>query len=642
MQSCQRMPGDREPSAGSVPSPPRQPLRRLVRRALAMLFLGAALVLAARLVSDLPCWSVFILTGLLAWPIWLLRTEYRLFHRRLLLAGVIRPGSRIRSLLWKGTLVRIVQTIAALFLAWLLLALVSQMSAGHGYALLLDAVLLAVVIHPLARGLTASVQEHHRGLVARLWPLALLNTAVLTAAIMWLDFAVVGTVDTRGLAWNQVAEQAFNEFNDTAVCSLWGVSGGVIAAFETLSWHVSTLVIPGLPNVPAQLAAWTFFLLRAVTVAYLFTTLLLGIDIHLERREQHAGGRSAGSTFSRAFLLTIFILAAPFYYASVKLGELDFDTVAAGAGDADQSPDPCVPSPATRMRLQAQLDADIEATRIQTRHEADLAVNRGLESIFTDIRAGVDGYLDWYFTVVGEYQRLATAFTEDTAAAMREQLEQHLFAESDFSNRLAAINADINRQATDRFASLAPNLAETLGSAPCETGPLDLAPLRGLERDKLKASIAATSGIGAGIATSKALASKTVAAVAGKVAAMTSVKGGAALASKTLAKKGSSALLSAGAGTALCAPTGPFAVLCGITAGAVTWLTVDKILVEADEAINREDMRADILQELAEQQAVLSNLLIQHHNARIDGMAVRLDASVQRSFIPYTDGIQQN
>ena len=86
-----------------------------------MLLLGGALVLATTLVGALPCWGVFILTGLLAWPIWLHRTEYRLFHRRLLLESVIRPGSRIRPLLWKGTFVKARQTIVALLLAWLLL-----------------------------------------------------------------------------------------------------------------------------------------------------------------------------------------------------------------------------------------------------------------------------------------------------------------------------------------------------------------------------------------------------------------------------------------------------------------------------------------------------------------------------------------
>jgi hypothetical protein len=82
----------------------QQPLRRLFLRTLAMLLLGGALVLATTLVGALPCWGVFILTGLLAWPIWLHRTEYRLFHRRLLLESVIRP------LLWKGTFVNAVNS----------------------------------------------------------------------------------------------------------------------------------------------------------------------------------------------------------------------------------------------------------------------------------------------------------------------------------------------------------------------------------------------------------------------------------------------------------------------------------------------------------------------------------------------------
>jgi hypothetical protein len=624
----------------SDPGYSQQRLRRLLLRTVAMFLLSGALVLATTLVDILPCWGVFILTGLLAWPIWLHRTEYHLFHRRLLLEGVIRQGSRIRSLLWKGTFVKIMQAMVALLLAWLLLALVSQLSAEHAYALLLDAVLLALIIYPVTRSLAGPVSTRHRSMVIRHWPLVLINTAVLTGVIMWLDFAIVGTVDTRQLAWYRVAEQAFTTVNDAAGCVLWGISGGVLAAIEALSWHISTLVIPRLPNVPAQLAGWAFFLLRAATVAYLFTTLLLGIDIYIERRVRRVGERAAGSTFSRTFLLTILILAAPFYYASVRLENLDPASFPTGVSDTAQLLHPCVPGPVPRAQLQSQLDADIEATRMQARREAGLVINEEVDRIFTGIRAGVDSYLDWYFTVLGEYQRLATAFTEDTAAAMSEQLEQHLFADGDFSNRLTSLNHSITQQYTDRFAGLGPVFADTLDNAPCEAGPVNLVAFRDLDHDKLKASIAATSAIGAGIVTSKALASKTAAAVAGKITAKTSVKGGATLATKTLAKKGSSSLLSAGAGAALCAPTGPLAIVCGITAGVVTWLTVDKILVEADEAFNREAMRADILQVLADQQAALSDQLTQQHYARIDGMAAQLNEAVQRSFIPSTDGIR--
>jgi len=623
-----------EPSTGQA--------RRLALRIMVLGMLSGALLLATSLVGDLPCWGVFILAGLLAWPIWLHRTEYRLFHRRLVVAGVMPSCSRLRPMLWKGTFIKAVQTLVALLLAWLLLALVSQMSATHGYALVVDALLLALIIQPVTRSLSGPVSAQHRSTVARHWPLILINTAILTGIIVWLDFAIVGTTDTRQMAWHQVAVQAFSAVNDNAGCILWGVSGGVLAAIEALSWHLSMLVIPGLPDVAAQLAGWAFFLLRAATVAYLFTTLLLGIDIFIERRVQRAGDRAAGSTFSRTFLLTILLLAAPFYYAAVKLGELDPASFESSVEDTAQLFNPCIPNPAIRTRLQTQLDADIETTRVQANNEAATAITRGVDRIFTDIRAGVDGYLDWYFTVLGEYQRLATAFAEDTAVAMRQQLEQHLFADSDFDRQLVLLNRHIIQQSASNFADLPPVLAATVDDAPCETGPVSLAAFKELDRDKFKASIAATSGIGAGIMTSKVLASKTVAAVAGKLTAKASLKGGTALASKALAKKGSSTLLSAGAGTLLCAPTGPVAILCGITAGAITWLTVDTILVEIDETLNREDMRAGILQVLADQQAILTEQLTQQHYIRIDAMAARLDATLQRSFIPYTDGIEAN
>jgi hypothetical protein len=138
---------------------------------------------------------------------------------------------------------------------------------------------------------------------------------------------------------------------------------------------------------------------------------------------------------------------------------------------------------------------------------------------------------------------------------------------------------------------------------------------------------------------SKALAKKTAAAVAGKLAAKKSFQTGAALTSKTLAKKGTSSLLSTGVGTALCAPSGPVAILCGVTAGLVTWLTVDKALVELDEAMNREDMRADLLEVLAEQRAALGEQLKQKHYTGVDAMAARVNDAVQSTFVPYKDGM---
>jgi ABC-type multidrug transport system fused ATPase/permease subunit len=613
--------------------------RLTILRMLSMVLAAGVPVLFARVVTQAPCWGLFILVGLLAWPVWQYRTEYLLLRRRLMLSAVARPQSRIRAWLWRGHISKAVQVVVAMFLAWVLLALVSQLSPQHWMVFAADAIFLALIVAPISRRLSGAITARHLSTVARHWPVFLVNGVVLTGAIMALDFFLVGAADSRHMAWHQVAVQAFTTINDQAGCVLWGVSAGLLAAVEALSWHTSELIIPNLPDLAAKLIAWSFFLLRAATLGYFFTALLLGVSILLEKREARRQGHTRESTIARAFLLTIIVLALPFFYAAIKLSAIDPAVFEQGVAGAAGLIDPCKPNQAARERLITRLDKQVDGERLKAMHDVDTGVDAGLERLFSEVEKGVGSYLDWHFSVFGEYQRLAAVLTEDLAATMRDKLEEHLFAQNDFDSQLVRLDREVEHDSAERFAALAPQLNAELDRAPCDMGGFVLAPLTGLDRDTLRASAAATSGVGAGIVASKVLAKKTAAAAAGKLAAKKSFQAGAALTSKTLAKKGSSSLLSAGLGTALCAPSGPVAILCGVTAGLVTWLTVDKALIELDEALNREDMRADLLEALAGQKAALGKQLKQRHYARVDAMAARVNDAVQRSFIPYTDGM---
>ena len=609
---------------------------QIVQHSLWLLLAVAVLFFISRVVRPAPCWGLFLLVSLVCWPIWRYRIEYLLFRRRLVLDGVTQSASLARQVLWKGKLTKVLQVVVSMFLAWLLLMLVFQLSLQHWWVLAADSVFLALVYIPVTRGLAGTISTQHLGAVARRWPLFLLNGLVLTAAFMLLDFAVVGAPDTRQLAWNTLAEQTYLAHYSHAGCVLWGVSAGAAAVIEALAWHGSQLVIPNLPDMSARIIAWSFFLLRAVTLAWLFTSLLLGISIVLEKRRGH----SPGSTVSRAFIITIIILALPFFSAAVKLDGLDPETFVSDVQDTSVLEDPCKPDAGGRGQLHEKLEGDVETERQLAMQTTDERVSKELDVLFTDIEQGVDRYLDWYFTVIGEYQRLAAVFTADVAQTMREQLEKHLFADSDFDVQLGLLDGDLEQMTTERFAQLAPQLRQELAGANCNIGQLSLTSLSELDHDTLRASVAATSGVGTGIVASKVLASKTTATVVGKVAAKKSFQTGAALATKTLAKKGSSTLLSAGAGAAICAPTGPVAILCGVTAGLITWFTVDKVLIELDEVLNREEMRADIMKVLKEQKALLGEQLKQKHYARIDLMASHVNAAVQKTFIPAKDGLQ--
>lgn len=611
----------------------------MIRRTLGMTLAACLLLLFAGSVNPAPCWYVFTLVGLLAWPIWQYRSDYLLFRRRLVLSGAVLPESRLRALLWKGRVARIIQAVVSMPLAWVLLALVSQLSEKHWYVLAVDGIFLSLVMGPVTRQLQGTIKTRHLGVIARRWPLFLLNGIVLTGAIMALDFFITGAQDTRHMDWHLVAEQAFARSYDTAGCVLWELTTGALAAVEALSWHLSELVIPALPDVPVKIIAWSYFLLRGVTLAWLYTALLLGAALILDKREQGRAGRVAGGTFSRSFFLTIIILALPFFYAATRLGAIDPGVFVDGVSDVAGMINPCKPDEASRVQLALRLDETVAGERQAAIADVDSGIDAGLERIFADVESRVDDYLDWYFTVFGEYQRLAAVFTADATTAMSDKLEEYLYVQTDFGTQLDKLEHRVAQLSIERFASAVPYLGAEFDNAPCDIGRIDLAPLMELDRDNLRASAAVTSGVGAGIVASKVLAKKTAAAVVGKLAAKKSLQGGAALASKTLAKKGASTALSAGLGTTLCAPAGPMAILCGVTAGLVTWLAVDKTLIEVDEALHREEMRADILDELDRQQAELGVQLKQKHRDYVDRLAAGMDAAVQRVFIPYRDGM---
>ena len=626
MNSLEKQPSD-------LPHSWRQRHRLILLRSLGMVLTAGVLLFCTTIITSAPCWAVFVLVVLVAFPIWQYRTEYLLFRRRLVLSGAARPESRIRGFLWKGGVTKAVQVIVSMLLAGVLLALVSRLSLLHWVALAIDGVFLSLLVGPVARLLTADIKDRHRGVISRRWPLFLINGIVLSAAMMMFDFFIVGAEDTRHLPWSQVAEQAFTQVNDAAGCLLWGVSSGALAALEALSWHLSQLVIPNLPDVFTRITAWSFFLLRAVTVAWLYTALLLGISIWLDKREGRRAGRERESTFSRSFLLTIIMLALPFFYASIKLNEVSLQA------PVEEVSFPCKADEASRAQLILNLSDAVTVERQGVIDDVDSGIDQGLERIFTDIEAGVEEYLDWYFTVVGEYQRLAAVFSEDVTAAMSEKLEEYLFERSDYETRLGALNDDVERLSAERFANLLPSLITAFDTAPCAVGRADLTALVELDRDNLRASAAVTSGVGAGIVASKVLAKKTAAVVVGKVAAKKSFHTGAVVVSKTLAKKGASTALSAGVGVSLCAPAGPMAIVCGVAAGLATWLAVDKALIELDESLHREEMRADILEVLAEQQALLNTQLKQEHYLRVDQFAARMNDALQKTFIPYNDGM---
>lgn len=612
-------------------------------RVLAMGLALAGLYLIALGLTHAPCWGLFFLTALIAWPIWQYQQEVVLFERRAILERIAAEHSRIRRWFWHGRLTRVIQVLVALFWATLLLAFAALLQPQHWAILAADMLLLSMAVGPLRRRLATQIQSEQVGLVMRRWPLMLTNLLLLTLAFMLIDFVIVGVTDTRGEVWHQLAEQSFLRGSELAVCPAAGLLIGALTAVRDLTWHALEILIPQLPHQELKLAAWGIFLLQAGTFAYVFTRLMLGVVSLLEQRHGAIDAVIGESTLSRAFMVTIIVLAIPYLYATIRLADFDPGVFEERVRTLVDNIDPCgTPDPLASVSLAAELGQQLSAAAESAKASASTQIDRELHILFAELEPRVDLYLDWYFTVVGEYERLAALATGGLAELLIREMQRHLFDDSGFAERIDQANAKIAGASvvkmTEAGQALGARLQDEIRSDPCGLRAVDLSAFGDLDRDRMRASTALGAGA-AGALTAKMLAKKTGAAVATKIAAKKSFQTAAALAGKAVAKKGGTILLGAAGGAAVCSPGGPLAVVCGIVAGTVVWLSVDKAFIEIDEALLRDQMRTDILAALADEKVAVALALKQQHQDAIHAMATQIQDSVDRVFIPARDGL---
>ncbi len=628
----------------NAPEPAQSGTAETLRRLLSMGVATGGFALLVRAFPDAPCWTLFFLVALVAWPIWLQHKEYALFERRAVLAGLTAEDSALRRWLWPGRVSGVLQVFSALFWATLLLVLGALLGPGQWALLAVDSLLLAWLVEPVSRWLAGQVRGGQVGLVARRWPLPAINVAILALGSLLIDFFIAGAPDTRELGWYTVAERAFAEGADPATCPLAGWLAGTANAIDRLAWHASQVLIPGLPNRGWRLAAWGIALFKAGGLAFAYTRLLLGSAALGESRPSRPGVLPEIAV-SRTFLLTTAFLGTLYLYAALGLRALPFDTgaLAGSARDLLALTNPCRADARAFAAVKSGLAGDVRRAQTAATEHADRQIDRQLDTLFGEVEQGVEAYLDWYFTVLGEYQRLGALAGGRFAERMSGELERRLFGDIKFDERLERASGDIASESTARMGALAASLAARVKAdvlaSPCRRGAVDLAGLGILDRDWRRASLAAGGGAAIGALSLGLLARKASAATAGKIVSGKAFQVAARLGGKVAAKRAGSILLSAAGATAICAPAGPLATLCGVGAGAAAWLAFDKAFIEIDEIRFRDEMRAGMLDSVRAQKSELSAALRTLHHGAIDSVAQHIDGALQGVFLPFRDGV---
>lgn len=214
-------------------------------------------------------------------------------------------------------------------------------------------------------------------------------------------------------------------------------------------------------------------------------------------------------------------------------------------------------------------------------------IDPALDAAFAPVYAGIPRYLDFHYSLKGEWLELSSS----VLGQMESELDRHLF--TGLEGEIAIISQGLQIDFDQLWRA---SIEASLADSPAVKGPFaELARLSVEDaRDRIEKTAVVFGGLGVGAAAlavvPRIVARKLGTKIAGKVA----IKTGARWA--TVAS-------GAGAGGILCSWAGPAAAACAVAGGFISWVGVDLAMIKLDEHVSRDEFHQE-LQALVDEQKV--------------------------------------
>jgi len=291
--------------------------------------------------------------------------------------------------------------------------------------------------------------------------------------------------------------------------------------------------------------------------------------------------------------------------------------------------------------LESFTSEHFSAGEMRSKERVEQQIDAQLDSLFARVNERLPLFADWYYSLSGEYSRMAMAVLSTGKLVegdfVARKASEVLFPEPVWQDGLARLENDNNalvlaQQAQTRAAWL----SEVQSLLSTQQVPAPIAGLedtqQGAKPKPLDALLLQLDELDAlsSLRNRVAVSSLGAAGLAGP-ALWRAVAARNALASARVVAAGSAA-----AGALLCAPGGPLAVACAAGAGVVTWLATDWLLLQLDEAWNREELLSHMAEALEDLRAGLQAELVTAYEARIAAIQSASQAAISQTFSPRT------
>tara|TARA_R100001132_G_C3274295_1_gene96484 strand:- start:2477 stop:4117 length:1641 start_codon:yes stop_codon:yes gene_type:complete len=207
-----------------------------------------------------------------------------------------------------------------------------------------------------------------------------------------------------------------------------------------------------------------------------------------------------------------------------------------------------------------------------------MQISGRLDEAYAPVYAGIPAYMDFHYSLTGEWLELGSAALGNLGGG----LEEHLF--DGFDTRLRAVSEHLALEFDRRFRT-ALNEAMAAEQGGAETfDPVVTRALRD-SQNRMKKTTGTVGVALVGGATLKgfttAFAKKLAIKLAAKVGTKTGMKWAAA---------GTGAAASAG----VCSWAGPGAAACAVVGAAIAWVATDVAMIKLDEYVTRDDFVRDL------------------------------------------------
>lgn len=541
--------------------------------------------------------------------------DIMLLKRHAYLSMLTQSNSPWRVRLWQSGLATLFTALSAFLVTygiWVAVAQLSWQEGGILTASLLSFGLLRMTLRGwVGRHITAAYQGISLIRLSHWLNVAVLCIGLLIAHYWWLEVP-----DTRALSLVDAMSQAYQQQAAASQLKLPGILVGINAALMTGAWHVTQVLALNAPWW-ITILAWCGVVLGLAIQASMIWLPILGIyssftsiicSAHSESTKPPR--RAQPLVYSWPVVACVVVISIWWLESDPKLpnwvdairAEKPSHLVHAGASTQARCTEDVVAEQQRAFEAQTSVLRQRQYPQLQA--QADQLIAAHVTQAFAASQVAIDAFLDWNFSLPGQYTQL---FMLVNAGLKGHEFEQQLNTKLE-----EQINQHVQPALVEQSAHLDENLRELIAAGIREYNQqLTIALQTTIQHHTLCWNVSPIqlnvehimhkSAVGAGVVPGLTLMSRALAPGSALLARAGTRRVIAMLSGRVTVRAASSGA-AAGVGS-VCGP------LCMLVAGAATWIGTDIALNAADEAMYRDTLKAQLMNAVEAQQQHLTDTL---------------------------------